>query len=189
MTTRTLCTALTLLALAAFADCNRSTPAPATNASDDPAHSDHDHGHDDHAHDDDHDHAHDDHDHGDDDHGDDHGHHGSAIELGTATIGSFSVRAARDEGAIQPGGDAAIDVWLTGDLARITAVRFWIGLEDAAGSVKTKAETENSDQPNHFHTHAEAPSPIPDGSKLWVELDITGEGKKAASFDLKSSPG
>jgi hypothetical protein len=118
---------------------------------------------------------------------DDHGgnqQHGKPIELGTNTIGGYSVRAARDAGEIKSGGEAPIDVWLTGDLSKIVAVRFWIGGEDASGSVKAKAEIEDKAEPNHWHTHAEVPDPLPAGSKLWVELEIQGEGKKTAPFEL-----
>lgn len=113
------------------------------------------------------------------------GHGGKVIELGSATIGPFGVRASRDEGRIQAGGDAPIDVWLTGSDAEVVAVRFWIGAESAAGSVKAKADIEDLAQPNHWHTHAEVPSPLPAGSRLWVEIEIRGQGKKAGSFDLK----
>ncbi len=113
------------------------------------------------------------------------GHGGKVIELGSTTIGPFSVRASRDEGRIVAGGDAPIDVWLTGADAEVIAVRFWIGTESAAGSVKAKADIEDPAQPNHWHTHAEVPAPLPAGSKLWVEIEAVGQGKRAGSFDLK----
>ena len=119
----------------------------------------------------------DDHDHGS-------GSHGPSHELGNAKIGSFDVRAARDEGQITPGQDAPIDVWLTGgDLTHVVAVRFWIGAQDATGSMKAKADIENPDQPNHWHTHALIPDPMPEGSMLWVEIE-TSDGRHTGSFDL-----
>lgn len=114
------------------------------------------------------------------------GHHGTPIELGTATAGEFSLRAARDEGAITPGGDSPIDVWVTGGTTKVVAVRFWIGTEDAKGSIKAKAEIEFPAEPNHWHTHAEVPNPIPSGSKLWVEIEDDKGGRSVASFDLKN---
>jgi hypothetical protein len=113
-------------------------------------------------------------------------HSGKIIELGTRSIGPFSVRASRDDGAIKAGGDAPIDVWLTGSEAKVIAVRFWIGTESADGSVKAKADIENPAQPNHWHTHAEVPSPMPAGAKLWVEIEIEGQGKQVGSFDLSA---
>lgn len=116
------------------------------------------------------------------------GHGGDVVDLGTSTIGEFSVRASRDKGEIKPGGDAPVDAWVTaaeGKPATVSAVRFWIGTEDAKGSVKAKADIEDAKQPNHWHTHVEIPKPLPDGSKLWVEIEA-GAGKKAAvAFDLK----
>jgi hypothetical protein len=126
-------------------------------------------------------------------HSDDHaeptggaGHGGAVIELGTATIGSFSVRASRDQGEIKAGGDAPIDVWLTGsEISKVTAVRFWIGTEQGDQFVKAKADIEIPSEPNHWHTHAEVPNPIPAGSKLWVEIEIA-QSKQVGSFDLKT---
>lgn len=116
------------------------------------------------------------------------GGHGEIIELGTATTGSLTVRASRDKAEIKPGGDAPIDVWLTtadGKPAQVAAVRFWVGTEDAKGSVKAKAEIEDPKQPNHWHTHVEVPEPMPTGSKLWVEIEETSEKKTRVSFDMK----
>jgi hypothetical protein len=114
------------------------------------------------------------------------GHGGPVIELGTATIGPFTVRASRDQGEVKPAGDAPIDVWLTGgDISKVTAVRFWIGTEQGDNFVKAKADIEIPSEPNHWHTHAEVPSPLPTGSKLWVEIEVDGQ-KHAGSFELKS---
>ncbi len=126
---------------------------------------------------------HDDHDHapGDGhDHGDEHD-HGATTQLGEQAAGGFTMKASRD-GEVKPGEDAAIDVWVSGGTAKITAVRFWIGTQDAKGSVKAKAELEK----DNWHTHVEIPKPLPDGSKLWVEVE-TDKGEKAvAGFDLKN---
>jgi len=112
------------------------------------------------------------------------GHHGAVVELGNATIGTFAVRASRDHGDIRPGGDAPIDVWLNGGTEKVAAVRFWIGAQDAQGSVKAKADIEDPKEPNHWHTHAEVPSPLPLESKLWVEIETEGGKKAAGSFEL-----
>jgi hypothetical protein len=66
------------------------------------------------------------------------------------------------------------------------AVRFWIGTEDAVGSMKAKSEIENPAEPNRWHTHADVPNPIPTGSKLWVEIESDTGEKVTGSFDLKS---
>lgn len=116
------------------------------------------------------------------------GHGGPVIELGTTTIGEFSAKATRDQGEIVAGKDAPIDVTVTpsaGTTAKVSAVRFWIGTEDAAGAVKAKAEIENPSEPNRWHTHAEIPDPLPVGSKLWVEVEDDSGATNVASFDLK----
>lgn len=134
-----------------------------------------------------------------DDHGHEHaaakppapaaGHGGAVIELGASTIGPFEVRATRDEGQIVAGKDAPIDVTVTpvaGFTAKATAVRFWIGAEDAKGSVKAKAAVENPAEPNRWHTHAEIPNPMPAGSRLWVEIEDDTGAKSVGSFELKA---
>ncbi len=134
-----------------------------------------------------------------DDHGHDHGpggehvapkagHGGAVIALGEQTIGSFAAKASRDEGQIVAGKDAPIDVTITpvsGATTKAAAVRFWIGSQDAKGSVKAKAEIEDPKNPNRWHVHAEIPNPLPAGSKLWVEIEDDKGGSSVGGFDLK----
>lgn len=134
-----------------------------------------------------------------DDHGHDHGpngehaapkpgHGGKMIALGEQTIGSFTAKASRDESQIVAGKDAPIDVTVTstaGATTNAAAVRFWIGTQDAKGSVKAKAEVEDPKDPNRWHVHAEIPNPLPAGSKLWVEIEDDQSGTSVGSFDLK----
>ena len=82
----------------------------------------------------------------------------------------------------KPGGEAAFDVTVTGG-GKPKAVRFWVGAEDAKGSVKAKAEEEAG---NAWHTHVEVPGPLPAGSKLWVEIEPADGLPFKVSFDLKS---
>ncbi|MDZ4753462.1 MAG: hypothetical protein SGJ11_03070 [Phycisphaerae bacterium] len=117
------------------------------------------------------------------------GHGGAVIQLGASTIGSFNVKATRDEGQIVGGKDAPIDVTVTpavGSTAKVTGVRFWIGTEDAKSSAKAKAEIEDPNDPNRWHTHAEIPGVIPAGSKLWVEIEDDKGDTAVGSFDLKA---
>lgn len=123
---------------------------------------------------------------GHDDH-DGHDHHdGAVVELGSTTIGPYTVRASRDEGELKPGGEAAIDVWVSGDGPKVAAVRFWIGTQDGAGSLKAKADIEDPKEPSRWHTHAEVPEPLPAGSELWVEIEDDSGAKSAGSFSLKA---
>ena len=131
-----------------------------------------DHGHD-HA---DHDH---DHDHAAPAAAEDAGHaHGATTQLGEQELGGYKIKASRD-GDVKAGGDVPIDVWVTGG-AKIASVRFWIGTEDAKGSLKAKAEIET----DNWHTHAEVPNPLPADSKLWVEIEAEGGAKTLAGFAL-----
>jgi hypothetical protein len=117
-----------------------------------------------------------------DDHaeGDDH-HHGPSVALGEQTVGGFVVRASRD-GEITAGGDVPIDAWITGG-EKVATVRFWIGTEDAKGSMKAKAELEK----DNWHVHVEVPSPMPEGSKLWIEVEAEGGKRTTVGFDLKAA--
>jgi hypothetical protein len=116
---------------------------------------------------------------GDTDNHDDHG--GPVIELGETTVEGVRVKASRDQGEVKPGGDAPVDAWIDGGLGNATAVRFWIGVEDAKGSVKAKAAVEDG----KWHAHVEVPDPLPEGSKLWIEIELPADKRLLASFDLK----
>jgi hypothetical protein len=136
---------------------------------------DHDHDHD-HAKGDDHDHdhaaggGHDDHD------------HGPVVELGSTNIGGFSVKASRD-GAVEPGGEAPVDLWITPTAgAKVGVVRAWIGTQDAKGSVKARLDLEK----DNYHNHVEVPKPLPADAKLWIEIEDEKNVKAVGSFDLKS---
>jgi len=143
---------------------------------------DHDHAGHDHAHGDAHDHDH--------DHADGHAHegghggmehsHGPTTELGEQVAGALTVKASRD-GDITPGGELPVDIWVTGGSARVNSVRFWVGIESGKGSVKAKAALET----DNWHNHAEVPSPLPEGSKLWVSIELSDGTKSMVSFDLK----
>lgn len=158
-----------LVAVTAFAGCKKHDSTP-------PDSDGHDHADDleGHAHSDD-----------ESESGGGHDDHGTPIALGSSTIGGWTVRASREEGEFRAGGEAAIDVWVTGGSDKIVAVRFWIGVEDGAGSIKARADIEDPAEPDRWHTHAEIPSPLLAGSKLWVELELEGKGKLSGSFDLR----
>lgn len=169
----TLATLTASLALLAACEKKKANPTPASTS----ARQDH-HGHDhgpggDHAHDEAH----------------APGHGGPVIALGEQTIGGFTAVATRDQGDIVAGKDAPIDVTVTpasGSTAKAVALRFWIGTEDARGSVKARADIENPAEPNRWHSHAEIPNPIPAGSKLWVEIESDTGATAVGSFDLKT---
>lgn len=160
--------ALVIGSLAIFGGCEDKSKRPAAGGSSSaaPKHDDHDH-----AAGDKHDHA-----------GDKHDDHGPVVELGTAAVGSFQVKASRD-GAVKAGEEAPVDLWVTPSGAtKVGTVRAWIGTQDAKGSIKAKMELEK----DNYHSHVEVPKPLPTGSKLWVEVEDDKGAKSLGSFDLKA---
>ncbi len=119
--------------------------------------------------------SHDDHDHAG--HGHHHG-HGERRELGKAEIGRFTVTAAV-LGEINAGADSVIDVEVSG--ATPSAVRAWVGVESAQGSLKARLEKAG----NGYHGHVEVPATLPDGSAIWIEIEDTDGKKSQVSFDLE----
>lgn len=142
------------------------------------------HGHD---HDHDHGHAHD-HDH---DHGVEHEEgaeagaeaddHGKANVLGKQEHAGFSVQATL-YGQVKPGEEAAADVEVSG--AALEAVRLWIGEESGRGATKSKGEPKKD---GGYHFHIEVPATIPEGAKLWVELDTGKEDMPVVSFEIDAA--
>lgn len=115
-----------------------------------------------------HDHDHDGHD------------HTTEIALGTQAIGGYQV-AVTLAGKAEAGKEAHVEITLTDGTGKPAAVRAWIGAQDGAGSVKSRADAEG----DGYHAHADAPDPLPAGSRLWVEVE-DAQGKTAAGgFDLK----
>lgn len=101
------------------------------------------------------------------------------LPLGETTVGNLKLVATMDA-PVKAGGEGAFDVVITGGKPK--AVRFWVGTEDAKGSVKAKADEET---PNNWHTHVEVPDPLPPGSKFWAEVEPPTGEKFNASFDLR----
>ena len=101
------------------------------------------------------------------------------IPIGEKTVANLKLVATMDA-PVKPGDEGAFDLVITGGKPK--AVRFWIGTEDAKGSVKAKAEEETTD---NWHAHAEVPDPLPPGSKFWAEVEPPAGEKFNVSFDLK----
>lgn len=165
---------LLLLAVAAFAACgDRSgTTDEYGHVDGDPATEGDDHAHEDG------DHAHE---------GDDHAHeegvpanghdHGERLDLGSAAAGPRRVKLAVF-GEIQVGHEAVLDIDVTG--GPVAALRSWIGVESAKGSLKAKFDGEDG----AYHGHVEVPATLPDGSRIWVEVEFPDGTRSLASFAL-----
>ena len=103
------------------------------------------------------------------------------VPVGETTMGGLKLVATMDATIMASGGgEGAFDVVITGGKPK--AVRFWVGTEDAKGSVKAKAEEETTD---NWHTHAEVPDPLPPHSKFWVEVEPPTGEPFTVSFDPK----
>jgi hypothetical protein len=133
--------------------------------------------------------AHDDHaghDHGDEhaghDHGDDHAdeHHGEGRSLGSATIGGHTVTVSL-AGEVEPGGVAHVEIAVAGGPARPTAVRAWVGGEEARGSVKALAEHKT----HGYHAHVEVPAQHAEGSALWIEVESAAGEVARGRFEIE----
>ncbi|MBX3396059.1 MAG: hypothetical protein KF841_11900 [Phycisphaerae bacterium] len=114
-------------------------------------------------------------------------HEVQSIPLGSTVVDGLTVRATRDPGELMPGGEAAVDVWITlpeGRPPKDTIVRFWIGHEDARGALKAKADIEDPKEPSHWHTHVEVPEDLSPTVRLWVEIDTRGQPLRTVSFEL-----
>lgn len=128
-------------------------------------------------------HDHHGHDHGTVTGGDEHGHaaHGSSVDLGEQISGGLRARAFQG-GPLKAGTDAAVNVSITPESgATVTAVRAWIGGEDAKGALKAKLELEG----DQWHSHVETPDPLAPAARLWVEVETTPGGKRTLGFDAK----
>lgn len=105
------------------------------------------------------------------------GDHPNRVHLGSQAVRGLQFRATQDE-PVKPGGEGAFDLLITGGKPK--AVRFWVGVESAEGSVKAAAEEET---PDNWHTHVEIPNPLPPGSKFWAEV----EPRSATSLRCRST--
>lgn len=115
---------------------------------------------------------------------DDHSDHkhedkGQTKELGSKEVAGYTVKVIQ-ESAVKPGEEAAFAVIPSGQKDKPKAIRAWVGVQDAEGSVKGKAVEEGEE----WHAHVEVPKPIPAGSQFWIEIE-TSAGKKKAAFDYK----
>lgn len=115
--------------------------------------------------------------------GGDHSHdHEPAVQkLGTVNVEGYRFEVVQ-EGAVTAGKEATFSMKLTKDdgLADPTAVRVWVGVESAKGSVKSKTHTHGT----KMEAHADVPDPLPEGSKLWIEVELKGK-KVAGSIAFK----
>ena len=104
---------------------------------------------------------------------------GEKKDLGKKEIGGYTIQATQ-VGDVKAGEEAMFILVLSGGAGKPTAIRTWVGVESAEGSIKEKAE----DEEKEWHAHVKVSKPIPAKSKFWVEVE-TAAGKKKGSFDYK----
>ncbi len=114
------------------------------------------------------DHKHDDHDHD----------HGPRSSIGTVKIGAYEIEVLQ-AGKVEAGKEATFELRVKGEPEPV-AVRTWIGIESGRGSAKSKAHKHDKT----LEAHSDVPKPIPEGAKLWIEIE-TPSGKEKASIDYK----
>lgn len=100
-------------------------------------------------------------------------------DLGTKEVGGYSVKV-EQESAVKAGEEAAFVVSVTKGAGKPKAVRAWLGVGSAEGSVKAKGVPEGDE----LHCHVEVPKPLPEKSQFWVEVE-TASGKHKAGFDYR----
>lgn len=98
------------------------------------------------------------------------GHHHDPIRpIGVAEVGTGKVGVAAGGLAVAgKGWHVAVLVDPAGTAPK--AVRLWVGLANARGSVKAKAEAVK-DAKGIYETHVEVPNPLPEGARLWIALE------------------
>ena len=106
-------------------------------------------------------------------------HKGERKDLGKQTISGYTVQATQ-VGEAKPGGEAVFILAVSGGQGNPKAVRGWVGVESGERSIKTKAEDEGKE----YHLHHPVSKPLPNNSKLWVEVE-TASGRKRGSFAYK----
>lgn len=106
-------------------------------------------------------------------------HHEAGRSLGQVKIGEYEIEAMQ-QSKVEAGKESIFEIKIVKGAPEPKAIRAWIGIESARGSVKAKSHKHGDE----ISVHCEVPDPIPDGTKLWVELE-TDAGKTKGSFDYK----
>lgn len=116
-----------------------------------------------------------------DDHADAGGHaHTDRIALGEVKVGEHTIRVFQLVAKIEAGKEGDFDLDFAAGKPLPGTVRGWIGIESAVGSMKMKFTKETE---SRMHGHPEVPKAIPEGSKLWIEIETpAGTSKGSVAF-------
>ena len=102
--------------------------------------------------------------------------HGEPHPLGSMTIGAHTFTVVQS-GDVEAGHDMPLDLEFPQGAALPTTVRAWIGVESGKGSRKTRLDKEGD---RVLHQHVDAPDPIPEGSKIWIEIEADGKTQSSS---------
>jgi len=111
-------------------------------------------------------------------HADDHG-HGEHKDLGTTTVAELKFQVFQ-MGKVE-GKEGVFEVALDKGSKAPEALRAWVGVSSAEGSVKMRAEGKGP----VYDLHVELPNPMPAKAQFWVEVQPAGGKKQKAAFDIK----
>ena len=104
---------------------------------------------------------------------------GEKHKLGRKQIGNYTVSVII-VGEVEAGKHVDFDIKLIDAKSDPKALRVWVGTENASGSKKA----EGKKGAVTYTGEVDVPNPLPQGSKLWVELE-TDDGLKRASYDYE----
>jgi hypothetical protein len=106
--------------------------------------------------------------------------HTERTPLGEVKLGEHAVQVFRLS-AIEPGKESDFDLDFAAGKPLPGTVRGWIGIESGVGSMKVRFAKETA---TRMHGHPEVPKPLPDGSRLWLEVE-TPAGAQRASLPIQ----
>jgi hypothetical protein len=102
--------------------------------------------------------------------------HGTPHALGDVAIGDWKFAVTRF-GDVVPGGESDFDLQFQKGVARPDALRVWVGLESAVGSMKTRFANEGD---TVMHGHVLVPKVLPEGSRLWFAIEHKGQVQRGS---------
>jgi hypothetical protein len=113
------------------------------------------------------------------DQGHDHDKSFEVADLGVVTLAGFTYTVTQTS-ALKPGEEVDITLTQAAGNGDPWAIRLWVGIESAQGSVKTRTHRHGA----KIEAHIEVPDPLPAGAQLWIEVE-TDAGKMQAPVALR----
>lgn len=102
--------------------------------------------------------------------------HGAPHALGEVSLGEWKFQVTRF-GDVVAGGESDFDLVFPKGTVRPEALRVWVGLESAEGSMKTRFENEGD---TVMHGHVLVPKVLPGPSRLWFAIEHKGQVQRGS---------